>query len=140
VKAIFDRIPSAKKFPLPELLSAVQGVLKNPQEQAVTIRRLGGVGRMIWSYESQLDEGRDVIVPFADIQKLAESAEDRVDELWIIVGTTHFGISDSSFLFVQCEDKEIERAIAGHFESVRDIPDIATPPDFDSEPPPASPG
>ena len=134
MRAIFDRVPSAKKFPLSELLSAVRGVLQIPQVQPVTIRMLGGVGRMIWSYESRLDEGKDVIVPFADIERLAESGEDCVDELWGTVGTTHFGISNSSFLFVQSDDKEIERAIAGHFETIREIPDIAPPPTSDSPP------
>ncbi len=90
---------------------------------------------MVWAYESQLDEGCDLIVPFADVQKLAESTEDCVDELWCLVGKTQFGISDSSFLFVQCDDKEIEQGIVRRFESVRDIPDITPPPpNLDSPP------
>lgn len=134
MKAIFDRHHSAKKFPLSELLLAIQSVIQNPQEQPVWIRRLGGVGREIWVYESQLDEARDVVIPFADVQKLADSAEDCVDELWGIMCNTHFGISDSSFLFVQCDDKEDEHKIASRFESVREIPDIPPPPTPDSPP------
>ncbi len=134
MKAIFDRIHSAKKFPFSELLSAIHRVMENPLGQPVTIRRIGGVGSLIWAYESQLDEGGDVVVPFSDIQCLAESEASCPDEFWGTMGTTHFGISDSSLLFVQCRDKAAELKIAAGFESVRDIPDITLPPTPDSPP------
>lgn len=99
--------------------------------ESVIIRRLGGVGRTIWTHEAQLDGGGDGSLPFVDIPRLAESTEDYIDELWGVVGKTHFGISDASFLFVQCDDKEAERSIASHFKATRDFPDIVTltPPD-----------
>jgi len=127
MKAIFDRLPSVKKFPLSDLLQAIQTVIQNPQVQPVWICRLGGVGRGIWAYESQLDEGNDVVVTFSDVQKLAESSEDCLDELWGKMGRIHFGIRDSSFLFVQCEDKDVEQKIVSGFEAVQEIPDIIPP-------------
>lgn len=132
MKAIFDRLPSAKKFPLCELLAAIQSVLKNPSDQLVSIQRLGGIGKGIWAYESQLDDGKDLGVLFSDLKTLSESAEDYVDELLGTIETITFGISDAKFLFVQSEDKEVEAKIALRFESIRDIPDMAVSPSADS--------
>ncbi len=124
MKAIFDRAPAPKKFPLNKLLSAIQLSLQISPEQAVSIRRLGGVGDSIWRYESRLDEGDDVVISFSDLQKLSESPEDYVDELLGTIGAILFGISDSCFMFVQCGNRETEATITTHFDSVRDIPDV----------------
>lgn len=134
MKAIFDRVATPKKFPLAELLSAIQCVLQIQPMQTVSICRLGGVGEGIWEYESQLDEGNDLVAPFSDLQKLADSAEECVDELLGSIGPIFFGVSDSSFLFVQCEDKDAEEKIASRFASVRDIPDLPSPRTPDSPP------
>lgn len=127
MKAIFDKISSPKEFPLSELLAAVQNALLNSQIEPVIIRKLGGVGSGIWDHEFQLDEGNKVIITFSDLQMLAESAENNIDELWATMGKIHFGISDASFLFVQCDDKETESTIARQFNSIREIPDISAP-------------
>jgi hypothetical protein len=128
MKAIFDRLTTPNKFPLDELLSKIGSILEFQPSQPVSIFRLGGVGRRIWEFESQLDEGNDVVASFSDLQKLAESPEDCVDELLGSIGPIYLGISDSSFLFVQCENKNEEGTIASHFEFVRDIPEIPPPP------------
>jgi hypothetical protein len=124
MKAIFDRVPTSKKFPLFKLLLAIQSVTNNSGDQPVSILKLGGVGKAIWAYESQLDVGIELVLPFSDLQTLAEAHENFVDELLGIMGSVCFGISDSTFLFVQVAEKETELKIASYFESVRDIPDI----------------
>jgi hypothetical protein len=135
MKAIFDRVAAPKKFPLTELLSAIQGIFQFQPSQPVSICRLGGIGKGIWEYESQIDEGNDVVAPFSDLQKLADSDEECVDELLGSIGTICFGLSDSSFLFVQCEDKDAEEMIVSRFASVRDIPDLSPPRTPDSASP-----
>lgn len=110
----------------------IQDFVRNTPEQLVSIRRLGGAGKRLWTFESQLDEGNNVDLPFAEVQKLAESAEDFLEDFWGVMGKTQFGISDSSFLFVQCDDKTVELNIASRFESFRDFPDASPPPAPDS--------
>ncbi len=127
MKAIFDRLPAPKNFPLPDLLSAIQVTIGCQANQPIAIHRIGGVGKEIWLYESQLDSGVDLAVTFSAIQRIAELPEEFIDELSGTIGSVYFGVSDSSFLFVQCKDKAVESKIGERFKSVKDLPDIVPP-------------
>jgi hypothetical protein len=127
MKAIFDKIPSPKKFPLSELLLAVRGAVPFSAQTTVLIKKLGGVGDAVWQHEQKLDQGLKLELEWREIEELSLCADAAVDELLCMLGPAYFGIFDASFMFVQSSDKTLEARVSSKFENVREAPDA----DFD---------
>jgi hypothetical protein len=95
------------------------------ETDTVRIARIGGPGPKIWSLESALDEGDNVIISYADLKDIVISDSDFLDELVCFHPRVIFGISDSSFMFVQGQDKIAEQSTASIFHDVKERPDQA---------------
>ena len=121
---IFDKVAHPKKFPLLDSLRAIREKTLWLKATRFVITRFGGMGSRVWTYESQLDEGKECILDFQALEELASDQNSAMDELLCISGSACFGINDSSFMFFQSEDKHMESFIASKFCDTKSSPDI----------------
>ena len=125
MKAIFDRVPLPKKFPLSNLLLSMCKRVPDLKVSQVAIKRIGGLGEPVWKYELILNEGAELSLEFCALEDLSLNPDAAIDELLCVSGLLCFGISDSSFMFIQTDDKLLESEIASGFLEVRDFPEIS---------------
>lgn len=116
--AIYDKTEDGKKFRLAELLAAIRHTLSIGLEEKILIEKIGGVGGNVWEYESTLDEGISLEIPYAALENLVGSANDYLDELSANIRRVYFGISDATFMFVSCEDKNLEERLTLNYSRI----------------------
>lgn len=122
---IFNKRTTSEPFPVLRLVETVLQECHVKHDDIVEITRIGGPGERIWAIESKIDEGEEVFVFFRDLVSLSTSDGDSIDELRCFYGRLAFGVFDASFMFVQSEDKHVERLIASAFDAPEEHPDIA---------------
>ena len=123
MKAIFDRESNGKIFPLGNLLHLILASNIVTIEDTFRLLRIGGIGDEVWRYESEVDEGHEICLRLRDIISLAQNPNVILNELYCSNQSLDFGISDSSFMFIQAIDKQAEQLVAKDFNNVRDLPD-----------------
>ena len=123
LRIINDRIAGREKFPLDKLLEVIQGIFGFQDHETVRITRVGGRGSAVLAYESVFDEGRQLLLSISDLKACASDDGQVLDLLHCIHDKVCFGISDSSFVFVQAKDKELEAMVAQHFTHVKEVSD-----------------
>lgn len=112
---IHDKDSSGQYYALSKLIEEIKNIFPEVVSN-VQITRLGGAGAGIWEYESKLDAGLEVIIEFKELERLCNSDDDLLDELFVKAGIIRFGIFDSTFLFFQCENKAKEKLIKSKFK------------------------
>ena len=127
MKAIFDRVSLPKKFPLSDFLLAIREEIPFAKAAHVSVTKIGGIGKAVWKYESQLDEGMELKLEFQALEELSLNPEATVDELFCVSGSVCFGISDATCLFFQSADKSLESVVASRFREVKTFPDFPLP-------------
>jgi len=112
-----------RKFPLPRILDGLRRHFALGNADVVRIIRFGGLGEKVWAIESALDHGEEVSTPFRDVELISRDEQEYIDEALRIHARVIFGIADSSFMFLQSEDKSAERLVSRYFQDVEEAPD-----------------
>jgi hypothetical protein len=119
--SIEDRYSTTGELMLYELLVAVSNCCPAIIDGVVRVERVGGIGGVgdpVWKYEEMINRGEDVCVPFRVLADVADTEEQVINELKCCFGSTVFGLSDSTFLFIDSPLKMIEDCVASQFSIV----------------------
>ncbi|MGL4512438.1 MAG: hypothetical protein ACRCT8_05050 [Lacipirellulaceae bacterium] len=121
---IQDRDQTTGSLLLAKFLDAISQCCPEVVGGVVSVDRLGGVGGEgdpVWEYESMLDMGDEVQLPFEFLLRVAEVDDGAINELRCRFGSVTFGLSDSSYLFVDSTDPTVEKCVAERFTVVERI-------------------
>jgi len=112
-------------MPISHLLDLITEVVDFfEHERGLRIFRIGGVGDRIWALERRIDCGEERIeLTLKQLQSLLRDETQCIEELHCEYNDLIFGLSDSSFLFLQAGDKRIETHISSGFRDVTNVDD-----------------
>lgn len=120
---IKDKSVGHEKLPLASFLMQVKRHFRLDAEVDLSVIRFGGLGDKVWSLECVLEQSGSLSLKMRQLLLIAEDQSQEIDELCCIHDTAVFGLADATFLFVQSQDREAERAVANAFKLAEEIPD-----------------
>lgn len=115
---ISDRSNTTNGLPVGQFLDILLECSNICSDEIVDVVRIGGVGKQIWERESKIDQGDRVKVSIAQLKQIVSDPSESLEDLLCVADSVTFGLSDSSFLFVQSTDKNLEDQIARRFQNV----------------------
>ena len=119
--AIFDR--QDDRLPVAALLLAVVQNSLLTLDEPIALTRFGGKGEAVWEIESRLDASESVFASIRELQRIVSTPGQVIDELRCGNDNACIGVSDSTFMFFQSIDKNIEATIGSMFRQVTVLPD-----------------
>jgi hypothetical protein len=120
---IFDRDKNSNRITLLPLLDEIAKIFKIDNNEEIRILRIDGVGPELKQCESLLDGGNILVLSMSRIRAIATSQNEIIHSISCSSRCVSFGISDSSFMFVQGIDKTAESAVAKAFSNIKQIHD-----------------
>lgn len=121
MKIIDDTSSERLGFSLRKLISTVAEAYDEKLDTIFRIVLFGGGGARIWEIESRFDEEEQVFLSLGDLLAACSAEDNSCDELCCVRDGMFFGLSDATFLFIQCRDKSLEDFVCAHFQKVRDV-------------------